>query len=197
MNNSLRKYITIKKSPKHWAFFCCLILLISSFVLQQISPNFQLDWVLSRNDYFFQFQIFTYSFFHINGLHFFTNIGIFIILYLFVQTYFENTYIWIIFIIGIVLGALGFIWIPNTNNNTYLMGISSGNLGWLIVMIVNFPKSEIKIAKTPFKLKYIMIFLIIFHISSLILDQTNSWQAHLGSIFLLPLLYFYNKIEIK
>ena len=181
------KHKTNLKSPKTWTFFALICLVVLSFIIQQFNPAYKEHLVLSLSDYFFQIQIVTYAFIHKNGLHLISNLILFSILYKFMILYFNWKFTWLIFFIGIVFGGLGFLWIPNTNESAYIMGISAGNLGWFLALLYYHPKSQLKLAQITVQFRLLTVIILIFHLTSFLVDKSNSWQAHIGSVFVLPL----------
>ncbi len=175
------------KSPEKWTFFACICLVLLSYIIQNFNPEYKELMVLSLDDYFFQIQIFTYAFIHKNLLHLISNIILFITLYRFMIKCFNWKFTWVIFCIGILFGGLGFLLLPNSNNASYIMGISAGNLGWFLTLWYYYPKSQLKFANFTIQFQLLIVLILIFHISSFMIDKSNSWQAHIGSIFVLPL----------
>lgn len=187
-NNSI-KFSSIK-SPKHWAFFMCLsAILFIYFINEKINIEHYL--VLRSKDSICSIQILLYAFIHKNYVHLISNLIIFYILYRYIKNYFSDLFIWVIFFIGILFGGIGFITFSDSNFDTYLMGISAGNLGWFIILSLTYPKSQLFLSKINFQFKYIAIFIVIFHLTSFIIDTRNSWQAHLGALFLIPIYLLY------
>lgn len=175
------------KSPKTWTFFVLICLVVLSYIIHILNPLYKENLVLTLNDYFFQIQIITYAFIHKNILHLTSNLILFSILYRFMIQYFNWKFTWIIFFIGILFGGLGFLWIPNSNEAAYIMGISAGNLGWFLALWYNHPKSQLKLAQFTLQFRVLIVIILIFHLTSFLVDKSNSWQAHIGSIFVLPL----------
>lgn len=175
------------KSPKTWTFFALICLLVLSFIIQQFSPAYKEKLVLSLNDYFFQIQIITYAFIHKNILHLVSNLALFGILYTFMIQYFNWKFTWLIFFAGILFGGLGFLWIPNANHSAYIMGISAGNLGWFMALLYFHPRSQLKLAQITIQFRVLAVIVLIFHLTSFLVDKSNSWQAHIGSVFVIPL----------
>lgn len=175
------------KSPEIWTFFGFICLVVFSYALQLFNPSYKTYLVLSLDDYFFQIQLFTYAFIHKNLLHLLSNLVLFIILYKFMIQYFNWKFTWTIFFIGILLGGLGFLLIPNSNTSAYIMGISAGNLGWFLTLWYHHSKGQLKLAQITIQFRLLIIIILIFHLTSFLVDKSNSWQAHIGSVFVLPL----------
>lgn len=175
------------KSPEIWTFFALFSVFLISYCIQLYTDTYKDYLVLSLKDYFFQIQIITYALVHKNILHLISNLIIFALLYRFMIQYFANKFTWFIFILSILFGGLGFLWLPNSNDSAYIMGISSGNLGWFLSMWYYHPNSQLKLAQFTIQFKLLIIIILIIHLTSLIVDKSNSWQAHVGSVFILPL----------
>lgn len=187
MNSKKLQHINPIKSPEIWTFFTWLGLFVMSYILQQYLPSYKDYLVLSLEDYFFQIQVFTYAFAHKNLLHLISNLILFAVLYKFMIQYFNWKFTSFIFGLSILFGGLGFLWIPNANESAYIMGISSGNIGWFLTLWYYHPKSQLKLAQITVQFRVLIGFILIFHLTSFIVDKSNSWQAHIGALFILPL----------
>lgn len=195
MNSKLLQHIKPLKSPEIWTFFAWLSLFVMSYGIQSWQPNYQDYLVLSLDDYFFQIQIFTYALVHKNLLHLISNLILFSLLYRFMMQYFNWRFTSLIFILSILFGGFGFLLIPNANESAYIMGISAGNLGWFLALWYYHPKSQLKLAKFTIQFRLLIVFILIFHLTSFLVDKSNSWQAHSGSVFILPLFFLISLIN--
>ncbi|MGB1293971.1 MAG: rhomboid family intramembrane serine protease [Flavobacteriales bacterium] len=189
MLNQKSKLWQKNKGPfKHWTFFAfCFILLL--FFFSSTLNAFSKKLVLYSEDHIISIQSITYFIIHKNSIHLGSNLVLFVFLYFFMIKTFKPRFVWPMFFMGIFTGGLGFLLL--TQSSSYLMGISSGNLSWFFCLILLFPKQDLHFYNFKLQFRFFAVLIILFHIISFMLDAGNSWQAHLGTIILMPIVIFY------
>jgi len=128
--------------------------------------------------------IFTYSLIHINIWHFISNIILFKFSIELAERYFLPKYVQKLFFGGIILGGLFFLLIPQVIVPTKLLGLSAGNMSILFLLFIHYPNLPLTIfGGFTFKLKWLIIALIIFQLFAILDHSSVSWTAHIGGVF--------------
>ncbi len=127
--------------------------------------------------------IFSYSLLHTNFWHFISNIILFKFSIELSERYFLPQYVQKLFFGGIVLGGLFFLLIPQVGVPSRLLGLSAGNMSILFLLFIHYPNLPLHLFDgITFKLKWLIIALIIFQLFAILDHSSVSWTAHIGGI---------------
>ncbi len=128
--------------------------------------------------------LFTYSLIHINIWHFISNIILFKFSIELAEKYFLPKYIQNLFFMGIIVGGLFFLIIPQPAIPGSLLGLSAGNMAILFLLFIHYPNLSLHFFRgIEFKLKWLMVALIVFQLIAILDQSSMSWTAHIGGVF--------------
>lgn len=172
-----------------------VVVFVVGFILNSLlKTSGSLDWFKLPSD-FFEFlykpwTIFTYGFIHYGFFHILFNMLVLYFVARILLNLFKPKMVLSIYFLGIIFGALAFLFIYNVLPNSILspanglVGASAGVRALLIFLCVYMPQTEVRLAFWNVKLMYIGIAVVVIDVIGLWSTNQGGNVAHLGGALL-------------